>query len=160
MSLDVFIAAGIATTQLATTIYGVIVSISEKHLRVAIVLGIIGGTGVGLTVWGAVRNDRGQQTIQSGLNTANSGIQDIKERIKQPPAQLTLAPNSGTSHGPRASLVLMNMESAYRQTIDNVETGNGLNLNSGEAHCDKSLFQEQRSSGRRQRRRLRQSIPS
>lgn len=68
MSTDVMITAGIAVAQLITTIYGVLVSIAEKHLRVAAVLGLVGGIGVALTVWAAIRNDRAQTGLQTQLN--------------------------------------------------------------------------------------------
>lgn len=82
---DILIAAGIGFTQFVITWYGIHVSVERHRVRNAIIIGVIGAAGIGLTVWGAIRGSLTQQNLQAqltelrrGQQTTNAGIQDIK----------------------------------------------------------------------------------
>jgi hypothetical protein len=68
MFWDIVIVAGISDTQLVITWYGVHVSVEKKRMRNAIVIGLIGGIGVGLAVWLAVRSATVQLALQAQLD--------------------------------------------------------------------------------------------
>jgi hypothetical protein len=85
MSLDIWIVVGIGFTQVAITWYGVHVSVAEGRLRNAIIIGLIGGAGIGLTVWGAVRSGATQAALRAQLDK----IQQNTEKPQLPP-QVTI----------------------------------------------------------------------
>jgi hypothetical protein len=130
MIWDVLIASGIGLTQLVLAWYGVDVSVREKRLRNAIVIGLIGIVGIGLTVWGAVRTGLSQQEfnaelgrIINGQETVNSGI----EQLKHAPAPVVNV-NVPLPPKPSADLTLDKMESSYAETVNGNLTGRHLGL--------------------------------
>lgn len=78
MFWDIVIAAGVGFTQLVLTWYGVHVSMKESRMRNAIIIGIIGAIGIGLIVYGAIRNNANQQGLQTQLDR-------IQHNTEQPP---------------------------------------------------------------------------
>lgn len=88
MVWDILLAVGIGATQLAITVYVVIVSIKENRIKTAVTIGIVGLLGIGLTVVGTVRNVRSQnklveeiRTIREDVNknqNASVGLYDIQ----------------------------------------------------------------------------------
>lgn len=78
MLWDVLIVAGIAFTQLVITWYGVHVSVVEHRIKNAIIIGVIGGTGLVLTVYGAIRSGKAQSALQAQLN-------QIQRNTERPP---------------------------------------------------------------------------
>jgi hypothetical protein len=100
MFWDILIAAGVSVTQLAITAYGVIVSVQEKRLKIAAVIGIVGGIGIGLTIWGAIRSGTTQQKLEAdivelktGQQTANAGIKHIEQTPPAAPVINVNTPN-------------------------------------------------------------------
>src|SRR5690348_7068247 len=63
MFWDIFIALAVGITQLATTAYGVWVSVIEHRVRNAIIVGLVGAVGIGFTVAGTVRNSALQEEL-------------------------------------------------------------------------------------------------
>ena len=94
VSTDAWLAGSIAVTQLVTGIYGVVVSIAEGQLKIAMTMGVIGGLGVALTVFATVRSDRAQQSLQAQLT-------EIKHNTEQPPQVTVNVPPTppSASHG-------------------------------------------------------------
>src|SRR5580692_118946 len=93
MSWDIAIIAGVAIAQLILTWYGVHVSVEKKRVRNAIVIGVVGGLGIALTIWGGIRNDKAQQSLQNQLDT----IQRNTEK-PQPTPVVNVLPPLATEH--------------------------------------------------------------
>lgn len=83
MVWDIIIAAGIAVIQVALTWYGVHVSVKEERLRNALIIGMVGVIGVGLTVWGTIRATTSQQKLGNDITELKKGQQDTKVGIQQ-----------------------------------------------------------------------------
>ncbi len=83
MLWDILIAAGVAITQLIITWYGVSVSFQEKRLRIAIIIGLVGGLGIGLTIWGVIRSGTTQTKLEADITELKNGQQMANAGIKQ-----------------------------------------------------------------------------
>jgi hypothetical protein len=68
MFWDILIVSGIGLTQLVITVYGVYVSVVDNRIRNAVIIGIVGAVGMGLTVWGGIRSSKAQQALQAQLD--------------------------------------------------------------------------------------------
>jgi hypothetical protein len=68
MPLDIAIVAAIGFTQLVLAWYGVHVSVKKKRTRNAVTIGLVGGLGITFTIWGALRNDKAQQSLRNQLD--------------------------------------------------------------------------------------------
>jgi hypothetical protein len=82
---DIVIAAGVASSQLIITWYGVNVSVAENRFRNAIVIGSIGAAGIFLTVWGTVRAGQAQTKLEAQL-------EKIQKQTAVPPNVLVNIP--------------------------------------------------------------------
>jgi hypothetical protein len=127
---DVLIASGIGFSQLVLTWYGIHISVREHRVRNAIIIGVIGALGIGLTVWGGIRNGLSQQEltgkiakIMNGQETTNSGI----EELKHAPAP-TVNVNVPPPPKPSADITLDKIESSYAETVNGNLTGRHLAL--------------------------------
>jgi hypothetical protein len=123
VSIDIWIVAGIGFTQVALTWYGVHVSVVDKRLRNAVIIGLIGAAGVALTVWGAVRSGTAQAALQTQLDT----IQHNTEKPQPPPVvnvnpQVNIPPSPVAKESAR--LAMTTFESSHHLAINGVPTGN------------------------------------
>jgi hypothetical protein len=89
MGWDILIASGIAFTQLVITWYGVHVSVSEHRIRNAVIIGLLGAAGIGLTIFGAIRSGTAQQALQNQLdsiqrNTEKTPTVNVNPQINLP----------------------------------------------------------------------------
>jgi hypothetical protein len=78
---DILITAAIGSTQLVLTWYGVHMSVTEHRIRHAVFIGILGGVGIGLTIYGAIRSGNAQAALQAQLDV----IQKNTEKPIPPP---------------------------------------------------------------------------
>jgi hypothetical protein len=129
MLWDILIAAGVAFTQLVITIYGVTLSVQEKRLKIAFIIGLVGVLGIGLTVWGAIRNGISQQKLEAdltelkkGQQTTNSGIEEIKTNppvVNVSPPVVNVLPPTQAVH---ANVVLVAFQSSHNvpKTVNGV----------------------------------------
>lgn len=94
MGTDVIIAASVAAIQVVLVWYGVHVTTGEHRLRNAIFIGLIGGFGIGLTIWGAIRNGVAEQQLQTQLG-------NIQKNTETPPkVEVNVAtPSNPPKHG-------------------------------------------------------------
>jgi hypothetical protein len=127
MSLDILIVAGIAFTQLFVTVYAVWVSVTDKRITAAFIIGVVGALGVVLTVWGAVRAGVTQQKLEADINelktgqqTTNAGIQHIEST----PRSVTVNPQINIPNPPlRANVAVGVISPGNAETINGVRTG-------------------------------------
>jgi hypothetical protein len=84
---DVLIAAGVAVVQLVITWYAVDVSLREKRVKNAAIIGLIGALGIGLTIWGAVRNGIAQGEL-------NDKLSKIQHNTETPPQVTVNVPSA------------------------------------------------------------------
>ncbi len=78
MFWDIVIVGGIAFTQLVITIYAVVVSVADKKMRSAFIIGLVGAVGIALTVYGAIRSGHTQEALQAQIDK-------IEKHTEQPP---------------------------------------------------------------------------
>src|SRR5260370_12626414 len=97
MLWDVLFAVGIGLSQLLLTWYGVHVSVRENRLRNAVIIGLVGLVGVGLTVGGTIRNSINQEKLQAQLNQIQNNTKQPTIVNVQPPA-ITLPTPKEHSH--------------------------------------------------------------
>lgn len=91
---EILIAAGIAFSQLVITWYGVHVSVQDHRIRNAVIIGLIGAAGIGLTVWGAVRSTIAQDHLQAQLDRIQKNTETPPQvTVNVPP--VTVPPKHG-----------------------------------------------------------------
>jgi hypothetical protein len=78
MFWDVLIAIGIGVSQLVITWYAVDISVRENRLRNAIIIGLVGFAGIGLTVFGTIRNGLAQTALEGRM-------EKIQKNTETPP---------------------------------------------------------------------------
>lgn len=122
---DIAIAAGIAITQVLLTWYGIHVSVEKKRVRNAIIVGLLGGIGIGLTIWGTIRSGKAQQSLQAQLNT----IQHNTEK-PQPPPVVNVLPPTPTPRHTAIAWDLINAEPQPRPILP-FTTGQAVEINMG-----------------------------
>jgi len=82
---DILIAIGNGLAQAIVTWYAVHIFVNEHRIRNALVIGLLGIIGIGLTVWATVRNGRAQTELKTELDR-------IERNTKQPPKVIVQAP--------------------------------------------------------------------
>lgn len=88
MLWDVLLAIGIGITQVILTWYGVHVSVQENRIRNAVVIGLVGVIGIGLTVIGTVKNGLSQRALEGKL-------EKIQKNTEAPPqVTVNIPPNA------------------------------------------------------------------
>jgi hypothetical protein len=117
MFWDIAIVAGISATQLIVTIYAVWVSVTEHKLKIAGVIGLIGGIGIAITVWGAVRSISASTDLTTKIaqvkelqTQLDNKVTIIEQNTSKPPVI-----NFPAAPIPKAYMVLAKMESALVQ---------------------------------------------
>ncbi|MBZ5666969.1 MAG: hypothetical protein LAO30_20470 [Acidobacteriia bacterium] len=87
-------------------------SIAEKHLKVAAILALVGGIGVALTIWGAVRSGTAQAALQAQIDR-------IEKHTEIPPTVTVNPPVVNVNQPPavlRAELGFEKLVSSYDGT--------------------------------------------
>ncbi|MGC2508657.1 MAG: hypothetical protein WA369_18530, partial [Candidatus Acidiferrales bacterium] len=74
--MDVWLVVLVGATQVILTWYGVHVSVQEKRIRNAVVIGLVGLVGVVFMGWGADRAEHSQEQLKSQ-------IEGIKEQLDE-----------------------------------------------------------------------------
>ena len=139
MLWDILIVGGIGFTQIVITVYGVYVSVVENRMRTAIIIGIVGAIGMALTVWGAIRSGKAQQSLQAQLNT----IQQNTERPQPAPVvNVTPQVNIPSAEPPSANVSMFSIWSIYQpgEPVFKANTPAKINLsfkNTGGATADR-----------------------
>jgi len=89
---DILIAVGIGLTQLAITWYAVDISVKEKRIQNAVIIGVVGLIGIDLTVFATVRNGLVQRDLEVRLYKIQKNT-ETPPQVTVNPAQVNLTPN-------------------------------------------------------------------
>jgi hypothetical protein len=129
MIWDIVIAAGVGLTQLVITWYAVDISVREKRLKNAIIIGVIGIVGIGLTVSGAIRNGIAQNALQSQLNKIQNNTEKPEPTpvVNVAPPHVNIPSQSQHTH----VLVLVPNTSATGNPVFPLKEGERVEINVG-----------------------------
>jgi|SRR6267378_636719 len=92
MLWDILFAVGIGLSQLVLTWYGVHVSVQENRIRNAVIIGLVGLIGIGLTVGGTIRNSVVQDKLQAQQNKIQQNTEKQPTINIQPQVTMPTAP--------------------------------------------------------------------
>jgi hypothetical protein len=83
MFWDVLIAFGIGLMQLAVTAYAVDISVRDNRIKNAVIIGIAGFIGIGLTVAGTIRNAQTQETAATQQTELQHKIEAVQKKLDE-----------------------------------------------------------------------------
>jgi hypothetical protein len=119
---DILIVVGIGFSQIVTAWYGIHVSVKENRVRNAIIIGIVGAVGIGLTVWGAIRSGTAQTELKSQLTTIQHNTETPPQvTVNVPPSSPVVIPPSAPPD--RADVVLHEVSGGIKQSVNGIPTG-------------------------------------
>lgn len=75
MVWDVLVGVGISASQLIITLYAVDISVKEHRQRNAVVIGLLGLAGIGLTVFATIRNGVTQRRLEAQIQVITQDTQ-------------------------------------------------------------------------------------
>lgn len=109
MLWDILIAIGIGLSQLAITWYAVDISVKENRIRNAAIIGFVGLIGIGLTVFGTIRNGLSQKALEGKLEKIQRNTEAPPQvTVNVPPSappQVIVNPPPNASHHVAAGFV-------------------------------------------------------
>ena len=122
MLWDILIVVGIGFSQIVTAWYGIHVSVKENRMRNAIIIGIVGAVGIGLTVWAAIRSGTAQAELKSQLTTIQHNTETPpRVTVNVPPLSPVVIPPSAPPV--RADVVLHEVSGGIKQSLNGIPTG-------------------------------------
>jgi hypothetical protein len=92
MLSEILIAVAAGICQLALTWYAVDISVKENRKRNAVIIGLVGALGIGLTVISTIRNASAQNALESNLKQIRHNTETPPQVTVNPP-QVSLNPN-------------------------------------------------------------------